>query len=248
MRTVTAVSVSRPLRRLIEGPQREGIGLGCGYVDLDGYVLAITAPGAPRMPNGIECDLRVGTGDRVRVGGGAVEAQGTRVIPGISWEPVPVPRVVPRTTMRMDVDPAWLAGRGPGLTPAGDDLLAGYAAGLVLFRSDRAAARRIADMACGRTTSLSATLLRHACAGELPEPAHDLLERGDAGPLERWGHSSGRWLKLGLALACSGDTSQGRYDWGRVARGLQVTFAPPRPGTRIKVRGVVGEPARPLDS
>jgi hypothetical protein len=111
-------------------------------------------------------------------------------------------RVRLRADPPLAVDPRALAGRGGGLTPYGDDVLAGYAAGLVLWRGAREAARAIVDAAAPRTTLLAATLLRHAARGELPEPAHALLERADPEPLCRFGHSSGRGLLLGLALAC----------------------------------------------
>ncbi len=60
-----------------------------------------------------------------------------------------------------------LLGRGPGLTPSGDDLLAGYLAGSAAFGLDAAALRQaIAGLASGRTTALSAALLWHAARGE----------------------------------------------------------------------------------
>src|SRR5437588_64061 len=117
-------------------------------------------------------------------------------------DPIPTARVRLAIEPRFQPDPERLAGRGGGLTPAGDDLLAGYAAGLVLFHGDRRAAHAIALAAAPRTTALSATLLRHAARGELPEPAHALLEHGDPNPLRTFGHSSGRALLVGLALAC----------------------------------------------
>jgi hypothetical protein len=107
-----------------------------------------------------------------------------------------------RSNRMLALNPRRLAGRGPGLTPAGDDLLAGYAAGLVLWHRRHEEAQAIADAAAPLTTLLSGTLLRHAARGELPEAAHALLERGDPEPLRRFGRSSGRVLMLGLALAC----------------------------------------------
>jgi hypothetical protein len=95
-----------------------------------------------------------------------------------------------------------LAGRGRGLTPSGDDLLCGYASGLVLWHGRTEQAARIAEAAAARTSLLSATLLRCAARGELPEPAHALLARGDPAPLRRFGHTSGSALLVGLALAC----------------------------------------------
>ncbi|MGH7776155.1 MAG: DUF2877 domain-containing protein [Candidatus Dormibacterales bacterium] len=197
--------MSRALVHRLFGPTREGVGLGHGYVLFGGWVLALTGPGQPRMPNGVECEARLAAGQPCLIGGGRLLVDGQEVRAGPLWEPRPPVRVRPRTESRpaRPPDPEWLAGRGPGLTPAGDDLLAGYAAGLVLFHGRLSEARAIADAAAPRTTSLSATLLRHASRGELPEPAHALLELGDVRPLLRFGHSSGRAMAAGLAAAAA---------------------------------------------
>jgi hypothetical protein len=187
---------------LMEGPRRPGAVLGLGYCDFEGYVVAVTAPGAPRLPNGVECDLEMALGAAAWIGEGRLESGGRSVLPGPAWEPVPVARYRLEFPSDFVPDPDLLAGRGSGLTPAGDDILAGYVAGLTLFQGRIAEARDLAATAASRTTSLSATLLRHAADGELPEPAHALLERGDPEPLRRFGQSSGRCLLLGLALAC----------------------------------------------
>lgn len=203
MRTTCARSTSRTVLPLLRGAPREGVGLGHGYVSFDGYVLAITARDRPRMPNGIECDVAVERGERARVGGGALVLGDARVLPGPVWEPIPKPRWPLPRDLHLAPDPLRLSGRGPGLTPAGDDVLIGYAAGLVLFHGRDADACAIASAARPRTTALAATLLEHAARGELPEPAHAFLERGDPLPLVEWGHSSGRWLLLGLLLAAA---------------------------------------------
>lgn len=198
-----AHSASRSALRLLHGPRRAGRYLGVGYVQFGDYVLALTVPGRPRMPNGIECDVRLPSrGDRVWIGAGRLEVGGQVVFPGFLWEARPVPRVTLVAYPRFVPDPLRLAGIGEGLTPAGDDLLVGYAAGLTLWHGREEEARAIADVAAPRTNLLSATLLRHAARGELPEPAHLLLEKGDQAPLRAFGHSSGRALMLGLALAC----------------------------------------------
>jgi hypothetical protein len=176
--------------------------LGLGYCDFDGYVVAVTPSGVPRLPNGLECDLPLASGATAWIGEGRLESGGRSVLPGPTWDPVPLPRYRLELSSDFVPDPVLLAGRGGGLTPAGDDILAGYAAGLTLFQGRAAEARELAFVAAARTTSLSATLLQHAAEGELPEPAHALLERGDPEPLRRFGHSSGRCLLLGLALAC----------------------------------------------
>ena len=199
---VRALSVSAAVSPLFQGPVRRGIGLGSGHLAFDGFVLSLTAPGRPRMPNGVEADLVVERGQPCWLGEGRLEAGGRAVLPGPEWDPVPAALVRLSVDRRFSPDPQRLAGRGGGLTPSGDDLLCGYAAGLVLWhgRSDEATA--IAAAAAPRTTLLSGTLLRHAARGELPEPAHALLERGDPDPLRRFGRSSGRAILLGLALAC----------------------------------------------
>jgi hypothetical protein len=95
-----------------------------------------------------------------------------------------------------------LAGLGPGLTPAGDDALAGIL--LVLGAHDRAAAVAAADRA--RTNDISRAFLAWAARGHSIEPVHRLLAAGDdAGTasaaladLLRFGHSSGADLAFGL--------------------------------------------------
>ncbi|MFC6148118.1 MULTISPECIES: DUF2877 domain-containing protein [Mumia] len=102
-----------------------------------------------------------------------------------------------------------LLGRGPGLTPLGDDVLAGwlvtrYAAGA---RGGQVADRVLA-VASTRTTTVSATLLAHAVRGEAVPELRALVDGlGDAGTDERLsdllrvGHTSGAGLALGVALA-----------------------------------------------
>jgi len=69
-----------------------------------------------------------------------------------------------------------LAGLGPGLTPAGDDLLLGVMHGLWATRPDAAPfTDAIARAATPRTHVLSAAWLTAAAAGEAAEPWHDLL-------------------------------------------------------------------------
>jgi hypothetical protein len=102
-----------------------------------------------------------------------------------------------------------LIGRGSGLTPEGDDLLAGAAvvvATLATAAGWTAAERTAWLQAVLRpglrrlTTPLSATLLELATAGQVVEPVHGLLDLSDEGDrrwpgalhrLERIGHSTG---------------------------------------------------------
>jgi Protein of unknown function (DUF2877) len=105
---------------------------------------------------------------------------------------------------------AGLVGQGPGLTPSGDDLLAGFLVGAHAFglevRSVREAVIRLAPAA---TTTLSAALLWHAVRGECIQEvaafAAALTGRGEPGPaVERLlavGHTSGGALARGVLLA-----------------------------------------------
>jgi hypothetical protein len=110
---------------------------------------------------------------------------------------------------------ARLLGIGPGLTPSGDDVLAGFLAGAAAFGLDAAALRHaITVLAPARTTALSAALLWHAargeCIGELASVAAAVTGQGWRGPgqaglalrrLLSVGHSSGAALALGLVIA-----------------------------------------------
>jgi hypothetical protein len=97
---------------------------------------------------------------------------------------------------------AALAGRGEGLTPAGDDVLAGFAA----WRWTRGAAVSLPAQRCA---PLGREYLRCAERGELPQPAAAVLKAilaGDAvvaarraSGLASWGASSGAALLWGLA-------------------------------------------------
>jgi hypothetical protein len=116
---------------------------------------------------------------------------------------------------------AQLLGRGPGLTPAGDDVLAGFLVGARAFAVDAAALRAaVAALAPGRTTALSAALLWHAARGECIDEVADVVallcgRAGRTGPgqaghgrdgpalgrLLSVGHTSGAALASGLAAA-----------------------------------------------
>ncbi|WP_289019383.1 DUF2877 domain-containing protein [uncultured Ornithinimicrobium sp.] len=105
-----------------------------------------------------------------------------------------------------------LVGLGPGLTPAGDDVLCGVLLGLRATGGEQARSaleREVAPL-LGRTTALSATLLRHAAAGYAVPPLVALLRAWHAGADEHRlaalavevaavGHTSGAALLLGLA-------------------------------------------------
>jgi hypothetical protein len=104
-----------------------------------------------------------------------------------------------------------LAGLGPGLTPAGDDYLAGVLMGMRASPTGtawRLAAPVILNAVARRTTTLSIALLAAAFRGEAARPWHALvwaLANGDAAnvlraaaSVRRLGQSSGTWSLAGF--------------------------------------------------
>ncbi|MCC6178207.1 MAG: DUF2877 domain-containing protein [Chloroflexi bacterium] len=104
-----------------------------------------------------------------------------------------------------------LSGLGPGLTPSGDDLLAGFALGLRARRGSLPAtlAASLKDAVSGRTTDVAMARVRHAVDGHaderthrvlsalLTDPAADLLPTA-IDDLLGYGHSSGIDTLVGL--------------------------------------------------
>lgn len=107
------------------------------------------------------------------------------------------------------LDPTALVGAGPGLTPAGDDVLAGalvtaHATADPRLRSWQRATRRC--LSEGHTTAVSRALLHHALDGFATSELHDYLTAVCTGsdlaaPTSRLlavGHSSGAALAVGV--------------------------------------------------
>jgi hypothetical protein len=183
-------------------------------------VIAILARDAVRLPCGVRLvtshlDLPAG---EVLVGAGAIRIGGCEIRPGrvvsvrVARRRAPVRALVRRA--RRDVDRVVanerLLGRGEGLTPYGDDVLAGYLVAAAAYglpaEELRAYVHRTADE---RTTTLSAALLRHAAAGEtIPQVAGLLDALGGRGPLDpalaelrAVGHTSGAAMAAGVVAA-----------------------------------------------
>jgi hypothetical protein len=185
-------------------------------------VLAILSPAAVRLPCGVQVlDRQLPVGDVV-VGDGAVQVGPVVIRAGRVVSARVARRSAPRRLAEarqlvppVDID-AGLLGRGPGLTPSGDDVLAGYLVGAAAYGSTDQAAddvrRLIESQADRRTTTLSAALLRHAAAGETIPQVSGLLDAlGDSArrrPLDRAladlyavGHTSGAALASGVVAA-----------------------------------------------
>jgi hypothetical protein len=259
-----------------------GAGATAAWVDLGGFVLAVTTREVPLLPNAVA--LTAGAGGLGRAGGaggavrclpGRVELGGLRVV----WDPADPPawdpavrvaggaavgrrgeavlaaagvgaardpgglvRGLARVGLATAGEPEGavgvelllravvgrdaglgaeaagvLVGRGPGLTPEGDDLLAAVAGALVVLGpvvgfgggglGELVGALVETE---GRTTALATTLLELAGRGLLAEPAGRLLDLSPGGELawpgalrrlERLGHGSGRAYALGIGAA-----------------------------------------------
>jgi hypothetical protein len=173
------------------------------YGEDDGFVTVVVARDGPLLPNGVRLTGPVSRGE--------VVIDGADV-----WDP----------TIRLD-DPALepddsfagrspesigaeLIGRGPGLTPEGDDVVCGLAA-VVASGPWPVAVREawvealVGDDLRRRTTALAATLLELAARGLGPEPLQAVLA-GHASALPRLlslGHTSGRAYARGAAAGLS---------------------------------------------
>jgi hypothetical protein len=119
-----------------------------------------------------------------------------------------------------------LVGLGPGLTPSGDDFLMGALAALdALGQTNmRAVLAQAVVAAAGRTSPLSASLLRAAGAGHVGENLHLMvgaLAAGDAdaaiAQAARMGHTSGWDALTGAVVTLSGDPSRTTLDDGSLA-------------------------------
>jgi hypothetical protein len=101
---------------------------------------------------------------------------------------------------------ARLLGRGPGLTPTGDDVLAGALVSLTALGAPaaRSLAAAVTASAPDATTTVSVALLRHAARGEcIPELADllDAVAHGAPGSTSDLPRAAGALLAVGH---CSG--------------------------------------------
>ncbi|MDR7251399.1 hypothetical protein J2X46_000371 [Nocardioides sp. BE266] len=200
------------------------------YVDLDGWCVGLVSASATRVP----CALWSTLPDIAHLAGRpVVVSDGTLAI---GDEVVRIGRVVdPRATVvgrhgiprsepgilmtsgldlpedgRLTADHvATLVGRGPGLTPLGDDVLAGWLATRAALGRPDAAVTDAVRHRLGATTLLSATLLDCAIRGEvLPQLGAWLADptATSADALLAVGATSGAGLLTGARLAIRSTT------------------------------------------
>jgi hypothetical protein len=193
-------SADQPLTRLT-GP----VQVGSGVVQVGAWRIHLARLTSVRAPTGL-----LPRGDAVeRLARRLGDRRNTSVDPGL--------RLLPLLDVAAARPPAGvvdgLLGAGPGLTPAGDDVLAGYLVGGWCFGLDLGPLRAaVLEAAPTRTTDLSAALLRCASRGESIPQVDGLVRAltGD-GPdatlaaaltaLLEVGHSSGAALATGALAA-----------------------------------------------
>lgn len=206
-----------------------------------GTLMALLCVDAVRLPFGILTGVssaaspwrRLAAGDPARVGRGELALPGLRVRVSRWWRPPQVrPADAPAAlrrglaalesqlgpcadapVIRAGGDPMQLLGRGPGLTPYGDDVLAGRILAAVAWGGDRGLPGvSVGATAAGATTAVSAACLVEAAAGRgVPEVValvsavgRSRVGRSGTGVpaalarLLRVGHTSGHGLAVGV--------------------------------------------------
>ena len=207
---------------------------------------AVRQPNSVVIAGAAASDVLAAAGRGARLGSGGLEVGPHRVSVVRWWDPHPALSATAPDVVRLFLsaaatlvppvgadsleaaltagDPAAIVaeaeqfvGRGPGLTPTGDDLLTGAFGAYVLIgealRDERpeavlAAAKVGIEGLLGRTVSFSAALLRHAMSGRVSVPVAQVL-RALLGrtPLDdaveallRVGNTSGRALAQGVLV------------------------------------------------
>ncbi len=143
--------------------------------------------------------------ERARFVNDQLEPPDPRLAPGVA--------LLDRAIRFRSVDTAIVAadeltGRGPGMTPEGDDMLTAAAAvAFGLGVTDRWRSALVVKALGARTTSLSASLLRHALDGATIKPLIDLFSpdhdawKEDVETLMALGHSTGRaYLRASMLM------------------------------------------------
>jgi len=186
------------------------------YVEVSGRCVGLLARDAVAVPCGLRSDLRRldHLAPTAAVRGGVLHVGGTPLRVGRLVD-VSVPRVASRAAAPAPLPSSLRVGRGGGLTPYDDDVLAGW---LVTHRAAGVATDDVDGLVRAlfrRTTLLSATLLDCAMHGEaVPQLAAWLAAAGSPDEedatraLLAVGHSSGRGLLLGASTALTHLTSQ----------------------------------------
>lgn len=251
------------------------------YCAIGDFVIVLTQPGAPLLPNGLSLTAQshgygpYGTSLRLlRSGeelerwdpkiavtseqdGEALSRRGHAIVATLGTSACvryPGFRLLLDALRVRDAElgqraAAALVGRGPGLTPVGDDLLCataiavhalGPAFGWEKERYEWLAAL-VAQPLHQRTTALSATLLELSVEGMAMKPVHALLDTKPSDGLG-WrralhrvcqvGHSTGRAYVLGLGAAAA---AMGQLLPAQDTSGIRCGRSPCKPSARRSV-------------
>lgn len=203
-----------------------GVHPACVYVRVDDDVVAVETADGLGLPCAVRlgvdraagCFRHVRHGDDAAVGDGLVRAGPVTVRVARWWAPRPPlpprPAASAESTERVarvadllaahpapvpvDAPVDELVGLGPGLTPAGDDVLAGLLVALHHHSREREAHAAEIQLSARTTTALSAALLRHAAAGRALPAVVDLADAlAGHGPTDEVGRVVGRLLAVG---------------------------------------------------
>ncbi|MGH9280752.1 MAG: DUF2877 domain-containing protein [Acidimicrobiales bacterium] len=218
-----------------------GVYRKAAYLRVPGGLIALTTREAPAGPLHLRADVepaRLRVGDRVvvtpswlEVGPVLVDLRGATTWRGELPPPGLLRGIGPlryhfrelNAVRRGDLAglAAQLGGRGPGLTPEGDDVLAG----ILIAAYVRWGHVDESVVAHARTNDVSVAYLRWAARGQSIQPVHDYVT--GAGPLEAvlaYGHTSGAALAAGLCAALihlpsrTGPPANGRLRPARASR------------------------------
>lgn len=185
--------------------------------DCDVTVLSVCLPEAVRLPTSLVTTTLPPQG-AARVGNGALSVDDVSWRVRRWWRPARPSGLVRPTgsATYVDLDPARLLGAGPGLTPAGDDVLAGALVAAHAVDDPRLPGwqRSLRGLlATGRTTAVSRAMLECALEGYATPELADFVEAACARPVDdealdrarsrllHVGHTSGSALMAGTLHA-----------------------------------------------
>jgi hypothetical protein len=191
---------------------------GVTYLEVDGFVVVVTEPGTPLLPNSVSGSAEGALTVWDPTLSPASRSCGHRLLAAFSVDPAEVfpdregAHGVARLLASVSTGDAVqareglesLIGRGRGLTPEGDDFVAGAVAVVAATGAPHPLLEELGRLDLrGRTSLLSATLLELAAAAQVPEPLQRAFAGDDHGmsDLFRLGHSTGRVYALGAAAA-----------------------------------------------
>jgi hypothetical protein len=226
--TVATASSARPLRAVRAGDHAH---VGEGRLDVGPLALEVVRWWSPRRPRTVTSSSAATGYDDARLD--AV----SRLLPALPTELEDRLGSLMRAleaTGSADVQDAVspLLGLGAGLTPEGDDVLAGLLVGLATAPRERHLARRLGDVVTGlaasRTTTLSAALLLDAADGFAVPALVDLVDGLHEVEHSRRTTSQRTLADVVVRLLAVGHTSGTALAHGAVAAARLLATAPTR--------------------